>query len=97
VIKQIGKIGKRNIAANKIIKKLFMDKGIYYCELKLTCCTGGGDTFAHRHKRHYYRGQMDKLSDFTQVALSCIACHQMIEKSKCLTEAAFMRLRGKED
>ena len=96
MIKKIGKIGKLNIKANHRIEKLFMDKGIYYCELKLTCCTRGGDTPAHRHKRHWYRGQPDKLSEFKQVALACIKCHQMIEQSKSLTESVFMRLRGKE-
>lgn len=96
-MKKIGKIGKANQKANRLLKIMFESKGITYCELRLDGCLGTfALSFAHRHKRHWYRGQLEKLHDFQQVALSCIKCHEIIEKDSELTEKIFKELRGHE-
>ena len=97
-IKQIGKIGRRNIAANKKLKELFSNTSIRSCEIKLSGCMGQfGLSFAHRHKRLWYRSSFALLSDFKQVVLACAYCHQEIEKDSELTERVFIKLRGEED
>jgi hypothetical protein len=96
-MRQVGKIGKLNQAANRKLKALFEEKEIYWCEIGLPGCTGiHGLSFAHRHKRIHYRSCPEKLHDWKQVVLSCIHCHNRIEQDAELTEEVFMRLRGKE-
>lgn len=92
-----GKIGKANQKANRLLKTLFLAKGITTCELRYTGCTRDSFLgFAHRHKRIYYRNQLDKLSDYSQVILACTNCHNKIEYDEELTQIAFERLRGAE-
>jgi hypothetical protein len=93
-MKQIGKIGKINLKANKILKDKFTELGIGYCEIQLPGCMGTfGLSFAHRHKRMWYRSQPELLSSIDQVVLSCASCHQKIEQDAKLTEEVFERLR----
>lgn len=93
-MKQIGKIGKRNIEANKILKKIFEEKEIYNCE-NPNCQSGFCLTFAHRHKREWYRPveRQKLLYDFNEVLLLCLKCHDEIEVSKEKTEELFNKLR----
>lgn len=94
-MKRIGKIGKRNIEANKKLKEMFA--GTEYCEIRLPGCMRTWPLqFCHRHKRIYYRSCPDKLSDYKQVVVGCQACHDKIENSRQLTEEVFLRLRGDE-
>lgn len=53
-------------------------------------------SFAHRHKRVWYRSCPELLSDFNQVLLLCIPCHEEIEYSTEKTESIFMLKRGEE-
>lgn len=90
-IKRIGKIGKRNVEANKILKEIFLEKGIVRCEV---CGTDNFLSFAHRHKRDWYRSCPYLLSDYNQVLLLCVPCHATIEVSKEKTERLFETLRS---
>ena len=94
-MRRIGKIGKRNIKANRALKEAFQEDGIEWCEL---CGSNVNLTFAHYKKRVEYR-RKDKqhlLSDKRNVLLLCVKCHDKIEVSRDLTRKAFKRLRGKE-
>jgi hypothetical protein len=89
-LKHIGKIGKRNINAVRKLKEIFMDKGITQCEL---CGSTFALSFAHKHKRVWYREFPELLADFNQVLLLCVPCHEKIEYNKELTAEIFERLR----
>ena len=93
MINPIGKIGRININANKILKKMFWNKDITRCE---NCSSTYILTFAHRHKRHWYRKWPELLSSFNQVLLLCHRCHNEIEYDKEKTSEIFLVLRGDE-
>jgi len=80
---KIGKIGKRNIEANKKLKEIFIDNGITRCEL---CNSDYALTFAHKERREWYRSQPELLSDFKQVLLLCQKCHQKMDDRSETTE-----------
>jgi hypothetical protein len=94
---KLGKHGKINTKANGILKKLYYEKEIFACEVRLPGCKM---TFAlswhHRHKRYWYYNQSEKLSLFSQTLLVCAACHEVLETSALLTEETFQRIRGDE-
>lgn len=93
-IKSIGKIGKRNINANRILKKLYAEAGITSCELKFDgCCGNSFLSFAHKEKRERYRSCPEKLADINETLLACIPCHERIEKDRELTIEVFNKLR----
>lgn len=92
-MKRSGKQTKINMDANKILKQMFLDKGITRCEL---CGSTFMLSFAHRHKRIHYRSHPELLSDYKQVLVLCMADHMKLEASKSLTEDTFNRLRGEE-
>lgn len=89
----MGRITKLNQKANRILKKLFMDKGVTYCEV---CGSNSMLSWAHKKKRRAYYSQPEKLSDFNEVLLLCVPCHQAIEYDREKSELLFNRLRGKE-
>lgn len=89
----MGKITEINKKANRQLKKMFEEKGITWCEM---CGAHWGLSFAHRHKRLWYRPQLHLLSDFNQVLLLCIQCHNKIEYDKELTKDVFIKFRGEE-
>ena len=94
-LRVVGKIGKANLEANKILKEKLAH--ITYCEIRGKFCMGGMFlTNAHRHKRSWYKGDVDLLSDLKQVVRVCVKCHETIEHDKELTEETFMELRGDE-
>lgn len=79
------------------LKKIYEEKGITTCELRLSdCWEDNGLSFAHRHKRIWYKGQEHKLSEFNQTILCCLQCHQKIEYKRSFSEMKFNELRGKE-
>lgn len=87
-----------NKASNRILVKLYVDKGVTTCEGRFPGCLNNQMlSFAHRHKRIYYRIQPKRLSDFKQTLLLCLNCHEKIEYDRELTEELFIRLRGEED
>ena len=81
----------------KKLKKIFEEKGIMLCEVRLddNCWLNNGLSFAHRHKRIWYKkaGREYLLGDFRQVILACPYCHDKMEKSQSLTEEIFFKLR----
>lgn len=94
-IKKIGKIGKRNLEANKKLKKMFEDLDVRWCEVSLeNCLFSFYLQFAHRHKRIDYRQYPEYLYHHNQVVLACQSCHSKIENNRELTEKVFQRLRG---
>jgi hypothetical protein len=93
---RIGKIGKRNLEANKKLKWIYNDYGITICELGFKGCTMDNFlTFAHDHKRDWYKSKenIEKLADFNHTVLACQNCHSILEDDKELTEEIFKKLR----
>ena len=95
-MKQIGKIGRVNLEANKILKEKFLEYGITRCEVS---GRNWALSFAHKRKRIDYRSCPEKLSDINEVLLLTISIHNLIESDKDLTLKLFECLRpvGKED
>jgi len=99
MLNKIGKQGKINQRANKILARLWFDKEIDYCEQYLphNCVSFMGLTNAHRHKRDWYKGKSEELLySYNQVARLCINGHDLIEYDKELTSEVFIKLRGEE-
>ena len=93
-MKKIGKIGKRNLEANRILKEIYIDRGIARCELRMQGCWGDNALgFAHKEKRWKYIKNPEGLSDFNQTLLACTPCHQKIEVNRELTLYYFNKLR----
>lgn len=81
-----------NRESNKKCKQLCIDHDVTRCE---NCGYNNLLSFAHRHKRVFYKSQPELLHDWDQFLLLCIRCHHEIEYSKDKTEEIFNRLRGK--
>ncbi len=97
-LKKVGKIGQINQEANRILKAKFVKMQTTSCEIKLPgCMKTFALSFAHRHKRLWYRSQPELLSEISQVVLACAYCHDKIERDPELTERTFKRLRGSEE
>ncbi len=97
-LKKIGKTGSANIAARNIIAIIAEEKGLDYCEVDLYECMGNWPLApAHRHKRAWYRGDVEKLSDYNEWVSACQNCHDQMEISPELTEEVFSRLRPKQE
>lgn len=95
-LRKIGKIGKVNLEANRQLKKLFTNQD--YCEIQLEGCLKTWPLqFCHRHKRAWYKGNVELLADRNQVVIGCQNCHEKIEFSKELTEEIFKKLRKQVD
>ena len=91
-LKRIGKIGRANLLANKRLKELFRD--IQQCEIGLEGCMRTWPLqFCHRHRRLWYKGNVELLSDWKQVLCGCQNCHEKIDKDSELLEKVFKRLR----
>lgn len=95
-MKQIGKVGKINLEANKILKEKFLEYGITRCEVS---GRNWALSFAHKRKRIDYRGCPEKLSDINEVLLLTIPIHNLIENNWELTRKLFKCLRpvGKDN
>lgn len=91
-LNRIGKVGRANLLANKLIKA---QNPPQYCEVRLEGCLGGMFlTIAHHEKRNWYRGDAELLSDKKHWVVACITCHEKMEFNKQLTEEVFKRLRN---
>ena len=90
----VGKIGKANREARKRIAIISQESNLNHCEIQLPgCMKYFGLAPAHRHKRDWYGGDVDKLSDPNEWVASCQWCHDQIEKSREKTEEVFNKLR----
>lgn len=93
-LRKIGKIGQANILARKKIAEIAEENNINICEIKLQgCLVNFALAPAHRHKRIWYKGNIDLLSDFNQWICACVVCHDKIENNEKLTEEVFKRCR----
>lgn len=84
-----GRTAEWNKARVKL-KKIYANKGITTCELRLPgCWVNNALSFCHRYKRNDPRCS----HDFNGTILGCIPCHNVIEYDRELTEEVFERLR----
>ena len=96
-LNKIGKVGKSNIEARKLIAQKCEELQLNSCEIQLEECLGSFAVApAHRHKRAWYQGDVELLSDYNQWVGACVNCHNTIEHDKELTEDVFERLRTHE-
>ena len=90
----MGKRTKQNAVAVRKLKKIYEEKGITTCELRLEGCANNWALgFAHRHKRRWYYGIEEQLHSFEETVLACSPCHEKIEYDAELTKNTFNRLR----
>ena len=93
-LRKVGKIGKANIESRKLIAKVAEEKNLTYCEIRLDGCMGTfGLAPAHRHRRGWYKGNIELLSAFEEWVCACQYCHLKIDANKKLLEETFKRLR----
>lgn len=93
-LRSIGKIGRANIEARKKIALICEEENLTTCEICLPGCMGTfGVAPAHKHKRVYYNGDIDMLSDINEWVVACQYCHTIIEDDKELTKQIFDELR----
>jgi len=96
-LRKVGKIGRANIEARRRIAAIAEEKQINYCEIAfLEGCTNWPLAPAHRHKRTWYKGDVEKLADYNEWVSACQNCHNLIENDPKLTEEVFKRLRPKK-
>jgi len=96
-IKKVGKVGKANIEARKMIADKCEEIGLNRCELRLDgCLINWALAPAHRKKRMFYHGNAEELADYKQWVCACTPCHMKIENDEQLTEQIFLKLRGTE-
>lgn len=93
-LKRVGTIGKANLKANQIIREYLEMHPIHHCEIMFVGCLGNMFLqVAHKHKRAWYKGDVEKLSDPDEWVCACDFCHNAIEHDKELTDQVFARLR----
>lgn len=102
-MKKIGKVGKANIAANKIIRAHADKHGLDSCEVcrlglpefqGIECTGSFALTTAHKHKRAHYKGDPDQLSDPKEWVKACVTSHDRMEHDRALTDKVFGILRS---
>ena len=94
LLKRVGKVGKANLEANKLIKEIVEHEQITYCEMRLpNCLLTWPLQIAHKHKRAYYKGEVAKLADYKEWVIACQNCHTATEWNRELNEEIFNRLR----
>lgn len=95
-LKRVGKVGRANKEANLRLRELLGH--VVRCEMYLPGCLRTWPLqFAHRHKRAYYKGDVEKLSNIKQVVVACQSCHDLTEHNRELNNEIFNKLRGNED
>ena len=93
-LRKIGKVGQANIEARTRIAEIAEEKGLNYCEIRLEGCLGRMYLApAHKHKRAWYKGDVELLSDFKEWVCACQSCHNKIEFNQELTDKVFKQCR----
>ena len=93
-LKKIGKTGEANIEARKRIAEIAEEKGLDYCEIGLEGCLNFAFLApAHKHKRAWYKGDVELLADYNEWVCACVSCHNLIEHNQELTDKIFKKLR----
>ena len=92
-IKKIGRQGKINIEANRILKEKYKEAGINSCEI----CGSKWELHPHhKHHRYYYK-TAEELADLKESVLLCPLCHNKYMPDSKDTLELFLKLRGKEN
>ena len=94
-LRKIGKIGKANIEARKLIADIAQEANLTSCEIMLSniCAKNFGLAPAHKHERHWYKGDIQKLSSISEWVAACQPCHFHIDTHAKLKEEVFNKLR----
>jgi len=96
-IRKIGKIGKRNIEANKILNKEYSKLELPPCEAGIpNLCWHQHHGYMHRHGRVWYRSRPELLHSVNQTLKGCNPCHDYLDAHRKDREALFMKRRGPE-
>lgn len=94
-LRRVGRIGTANMLANKRLRASLGHIGT--CEMRLEgCLISWPLQFAHRHKRSWYKGDLEKLSNTKQVIVACQSCHNKTEYNRELNDEVFNKIRGEE-
>jgi hypothetical protein len=99
-IRKIGKIGKINIEANKILKEKYSTTNLILlppCEIERIGCWHVTHGFAHRHSRVDYRSRPEMLSSVNQTLKACNPCHGWLDAHKKEREELFLKKRGEDE
>lgn len=94
----------KNINYSKLLDQEYKKRGINYCEVRIApdCLRAeiysNGEllklTYAHKHKRIWYRQHQELLHSYNHTVRACIPCHMIMEASPKLTHQLFLQLRG---
>lgn len=97
-IRKIGKIGRRNLDANTILFKKYIDlPELSPCEIgKVGLCWHMFMGFAHRHSRVSYRKYPEMLASINQTLKSCNPCHKFLDSHSEFKKEIFYKLRGED-
>jgi len=87
-MRKIGKKGKINIKARKMIADYCEEHGLLWCRIKLVDCMVGAHAPAHKKKRRYYK-TAEELADPKEWLPACQNCHDKMEKDSELTKRIF--------
>lgn len=94
-IKRLGTISLRNLEANKILKELYLEKGITQCEIKGKGCRPEFALSWHHRKRRTEYKTVEELAEFKETVLTCGICHdENLRPNSDKSEEMFKRLRG---
>lgn len=93
IIKQ-GRISEINAEARKKIAEIAEEMNLNYCELQFEGCQEYYTLApAHKNRREWYRGDVNKLSDYNQWICACSNCHQQLDDDENLKDEVFNKLR----
>lgn len=93
-LNKIGKIGNANKLARQKIAEIAEELSLNYCEIGLpSCLVTSFLAPAHKHRRGWYKGDVELLADYEQWVSACVNCHDKLEVDKELTERFFSKLR----
>lgn len=98
-INPVGKTGKANLKARKMIAAQAEVLGLTSCEIKFEGCKGTfGIAPAHKERREFYRNDPDLLYHISQWVAACQYCHEILDNraktTKEESDAIFQSLRG---
>lgn len=93
-LKKVGNIGKANRKARKLIAEKAEELNLTTCEIRLEGCRGTfGIAPAHRHRRGWYKGDVELLANTKEWVAACQYCHERIDADQELLEEVFEELR----
>ncbi len=91
-MRKIGKRGRMNQKARKMIADFCISRGMVLCMIQLDKCMNIAHAPAHRKKRRHYK-TAEELADPKEWLPACISCHTKIEANPTLTKKVFKELQ----